>query len=293
LGILLGDTFWGYEVFSDDSTSINSIKSIEVSSVIIDEISVRKKTDQGMDNVKDVWNADANFIAKFLGNLEAGNLGNSGVKIVKFRVVRREITQNQTSDIYLGEVPFDSTSANVDLSFVDGTQPNRNLIYTLIPVGENGIDGTPREISINGAELFNGIWLYDKDTSETLVFDKAIGSVGTFENSLVQGRTLIETFAPLPQVYNNGSYYHQFTLTSTFLPEEWESSGDVYLSILDKFIKQNKPFLVKNDNGLIFAGDISNIKTSTPQVTWKTYDYITVSVDFTETISVEDYMKDV
>lgn len=290
MGILLGLDVWTLEVFEDDSASLQEIESLEVTGVIVDEISIRTKTDQGTGNVREAnWNNDTIMIARFNNTLEAGNLSNEGVNISKFRIVRREVDQDQNADIQLGEVEF--LGGDVDLEFIDGSIPNRGLVYTIIPVGENDLDGTPREVVIQNVNMFNGVWVYDKDTQETLVFDKAIGSVSSIESSLVQNRTVIETFAPLPQIYSNSTAYHQFSLTSVFLPEEFQRSGDIYMSILNKFIKQNKQFLVKLDSGLTYVGNLSNVRTTTPQVTWSAHDYIQVSVDFTETDTVENYMK--
>jgi hypothetical protein len=95
----------------------------------------------------EVWDNTTSLIAKFTNTLEAGSIANDGNKIVKFRIVRREAEQDENGDIYLGELPYDN-SASVDLSFEDVTNPNIDLIYTVIPVGENGLDGVPKEIEV-------------------------------------------------------------------------------------------------------------------------------------------------
>jgi hypothetical protein len=98
-------------------------------------------------NIDEKWDNTTSLLAKFNHSLEAGSIANSGNKIVKFRIVRREADQDENGDTYLGEISFDN-SASADLTFDDITNPNTNLIYTVIPVSENGLDGVPREIEV-------------------------------------------------------------------------------------------------------------------------------------------------
>jgi hypothetical protein len=65
---------------------------------------------------------------------------------------------------------------------------------------------------------FDGIWIVDKDTGEVLVFDKAIGNVGTVESTFNQQRTQIDTFGSYPQFYySNDSGYEVFSLSTVIL----------------------------------------------------------------------------
>ncbi|MDF2789823.1 MAG: hypothetical protein K0S80_2921 [Neobacillus sp.] len=242
-------------------------------------------------NVHDTWTNDMKILAKFGNTLEAGNIDNLGVKIVKFKVMRRESSQEQVDDIYLGEVEYDGV--NNSLEYTDSTQPNKGLVYSIIPVGENDLDGNPREVSIESD--FSGVWIVDRNTNKTLVFDKAIGgSVGNIESTVTQDRTVIETFGKRPQVYYGGdTNYETFTLTTVVLPDDSERTEVKYKQILNNFILDHKPKIVKTDTGRILVCDISNFRTSTPMVTWDTYDYIQISVDITEVDEYLDYMKEV
>lgn len=288
MAVLIGYDVYGKSLFSDDSPSLRTIKYTEFAGAIIDDIALRTKTNQGTTNVKDTWQNDSILIANFLNNLDAGNISNDGVKIVKFKIVRRLATQDQFDDIQLGEVPF--SGGNGNLSFEDVSNPNQNLIYTIIPVGENDLDGTPREVEVEGSD-FVGYWLVDRDTKDVLAFDKVLGSIGNVDTTLVQNRTLLETFNKYNQVYYGNAEYHTFTLNATFLPEEWERSGDVYLKVLNSFVKQHKPFVCKAANGMMYVVDVSNVRTSSPMNTWSDYDPITISLDCTEVQGYEEFLK--
>jgi hypothetical protein len=240
-------------------------------------------------NIDEKWDNTSSLLAKFNKTLEAGSIANSGNKIVKFRIVRREADQDENGDTYLGEISFDN-SASADLTFDDITNPNTDLIYTVIPVSENGLDGVPREIEVKSD--FVGVWIVDKDTGEVLVFDKAIGNVGTVESTFNQQRTQIDTFGSYPQFYySNDSGYEAFSLSTVILPDDGKRTGKKYKDILNKFIKDHNPKIVKLDTGRVFVADISNMRASSPMVTWDGADYMTITVDVTECYDYGEYMK--
>jgi hypothetical protein len=240
-------------------------------------------------NIDEKWDNTSSLLAKFNKTLEAGSIANSGNKIVKFRIVRREADQDENGDTYLGEISFDN-AASADLTFDDITNPNTDLIYTVIPISENGLDGVPREIEVKSD--FVGVWIVDKDTGEVLVFDKAIGNVGTVESTFNQQRTQIDTFGSYPQFYySNDSGYEAFSLSTVILPDDGKRTGKKYKDILNKFIKDHNPKIVKMDTGRVFVADISNMRASSPMVTWDGADYMTITVDVTETQDYPSYMK--
>jgi hypothetical protein len=240
-------------------------------------------------NIDEKWDNNTLLLAKFNNNLEAGSIANNGNRITKFRIVRREADQDQNEDIYLGEVPFDNTS-DADIVFEDVSNPNLDLIYTVIPVSESGLDGFPREINVKSD--FAGIWIVDKDTREVLAFDKAIGNVGNVDSTYNLQRTQIDTFGNYPQFYySNDSGYETFTLSTVILPEDGKRTGKKYKDILNMFIKDHNPKIVKTDTGRIFVADISNIRSSTPMVTWENADYVTITCDVTECYDYESFMK--
>lgn len=286
MGLLLGYDYWGM-IPEDDATSLLTTKYIEVGFSIIDEININSKTNQGVSNVRSDWENTTIILAKFINSLEAGNASNSDNKIIKFKIVRRLLEQEQNEDIFLGEVPY-SAGTNVDLEFLDMTNPNDNLTYSVIPVSESGLDGTPQEVSVKSD--FTGIWIVDKDTKQVMVFDKAIGSVGNVDNTLNEDRIQIDTFYKYPQFYYGESQYESFTLTTVVLPDEGERLDKKYKEILKNFV-DHKPKIVKTDTGKIMVADISNVRTSVPMNNWDGYSYMQLTVDVTECEDYEAFMK--
>jgi hypothetical protein len=241
-------------------------------------------------NVKNTWDGTTNLLAKFHKNLEAGNIENDGIKIIGFQVDRR--SKNSYDSVHVGDIySDDGVITGKEFEFYDYTQPNKKLIYSIKPIGENLLTGKAKEIEIESG--FVGWWIVDKETNQSLQFDKGVGSIGSVDYGLNQDRTVIDTFAQHPQIYYNGNREnHSFTLQATFLPEDGERSGEVYERMLNNFIRQHKPFIVKSSNGNIFVMDISNPRVTTPLNTWSGYDYINVSVDALEIMTLEEYMAD-
>lgn len=283
MGILIGYSTFGDEYFSDDLPSVNSITYAEFSGSIIDEISIRK-TDQSTSSIKETWQSDTILLALFQNSLEAGDINNDGVNIASFKVKRRLSTDLDSIDV--GEVTY--SASQLSYEFYDYTQPNGNLIYTIVPVGENGLEGTP--FNTNVTSSFSGIFLVDKDTNDVLAFDKSF-NLGTVDSTLNQNRTILETFSKFAQVIYGQTSYETFTLTTVLLPDDGSQSNAKYLDVLNKFIMSHSPKVLKFDNGKIMVVDIGNVKSSTPTATWDGYDYTQITVDVTETQDFIQYMK--
>lgn len=292
MSLLLNYSVYDYECFSDDLPAVSDMTYVEVGQSIIDELMIRTKTDQGNTDIRETWNNDTVLLAKFASSLEAGNINNDGVKIVSFKIKRKLVTDLDSIDV--GDVMF---SGNTNYDFYDYTQKNGNNLYTVIPIGENGLDGVPFDTTV--ASSFEGTWLVDKDTNNMLVFDKALsttmsntGSIADISTSFSQSRVLIETFNKFPQVFYTGdTSFESFTLSTVLIPDDGDKSYSKYLDVLNKFINDHKPKLLKFDNGKAIIVDVSNPRTTTPMTTWDGFDYIILSVDVVEVDSYENYFS--
>lgn len=49
MAVLIGYQFWGMEEFSDDSVSLIGIKNVEASGAIVDDISIKRKAKEKID----------------------------------------------------------------------------------------------------------------------------------------------------------------------------------------------------------------------------------------------------
>lgn len=251
----------------------------EMITPMLKNMSIGVQTRQADLNAREEWQTDTRLLAKFLGDLEAGNINNSGVRIEKFAIKRRKV--DELEGLTIGYEKFVN---NAKVEYLDLTQSNDAHIYSVVPIGENNLEGKPNEVTIESD--FVGWWIVDKDSSEVLGFDKSIGDVGKVDVQLNQDRVEIKTFSRYPNIWYSPTDYSTFTLSTVLIPNDLERSGKNFERVVRKFVTKHIPMIVKDDTGRIFVCDISNPRFSTPMNTWKGNDYIELALDFTE---IEDY----
>lgn len=283
---IMGYDFYGIHFFRSPGGALKNTYYGELKNGVYDELEIREATDASVStgSEKGQWEVDTRAIFKFNGDLEGGNINNNGLKIVSFMIKRRRA--DELTSYTLATVPFQN---NVKIEYIDYTQPNTDLIYSIVPLAENMLDGKSVEVQVKSD--FVGWWVVDKDTNQILGFDKAIGSIDEVETQLNQGRTIIETLSKYPSVYYSDKNYETFSLSTVIIPEEFSRSGLDYQKILQNFINNHKPFLVKSSDGRMFVCDISNPRSSTPMNTWTGHDYTVITFDFMEIGTYEDYIR--
>ncbi|MCY9598561.1 hypothetical protein PC41400_14430 [Paenibacillus chitinolyticus] len=282
---IIGYDFYGTQFFRSPGNAIKDIFYGEIKGGIYDELEIRDRTDTPTDKGKTKWEIDHRAIFKFAGDLEGGNISNSGLEIVSFAIKRRRV--NEIDSVTLDHIPFVN---NLSINYEDYTQPNDELIYTIVPIAQNDLGGKPVEVHVKSD--FVGWWLVDKETDAILGFDSAIGEIGSVETALNQGRTVIETLSRFPSVYYFDKDYHTFSLSTAIIPSEFERSGQNYEKIVNTFIRDHRPFIVKSDTGRIFVCDCSNPRFSTPLNTWRDYDYGVLTIDFLEIQDYNEFMNE-
>lgn len=282
--MIIGLDVFGIDAYQSYSPPVRDVYLIELKNAIYDELAIRERIDIKPENIRDDWDIDTILLAKFLGDLEAGNINNQGVQIEKFAIKRRKL--NEIKPITLGYKDFFN---NHQFVFYDYTQPNDEFIYSIVPVGENGLEGQENSVQIKSD--FTGWALVDKDVNEIIMFDKYIGSPNNIETVLNEGRIEIETLSQYPTIYYTPKSYHTFSLRGTILPKEKDRSGQTYGDILRKFIYTRKPLLAKGSNGEVYIVNVSNVNKSAPINTWDDYDYFDLELSLIEIMSYEDYMK--
>lgn len=267
--------------------AITNINRVEVKRCIVDEIHARERTDIDINTTssKDIWQSDSYLLAQFLGNLEAGNIKNEGVKITEFAIKRRKI--DEINSLTLGYRDYVEGST---VEYIDNTQPNSEFIYSIVPVGENALEGKPNDIQIESD--FVGWWIVDKDDiNNTIPFDTTINNNSpTISTVLSQGRVQVQTMTRFPQVYYTDEEYHSFTLSAAIIPSEFERSGVSYQKILD-LIRLHKPVIIKGSNGEVYVADISNPRKNQPLNADKEFDFIEIQIDAVEIDEYDSFIK--
>lgn len=282
---IIGLDAFGINAFKSYSPPVRNIGYMELKNGIYDEVHIREKTD-GIDtsNIKEDWQMDTVLLAKFLGDLEAGNINNQGVRIEKFAIKRRKL--NEITPVTLGYKDFVNNNQFV---YEDYTQPNDDFIYSIVPVGENGLEG--QDNSIQMSSNFAGFYLVDRDSNEVLPFNKFIGTEPSVGVGLTQGRVQIDTLSPYPSFFYTDQSYNSFSLQAVFLPEEWERIGQKYDSILKQFVLSHKPFLAKGGDGSIYVVDVHSPIKDVPMNTYRGREYMTLTISCTEIMDYSEYME--
>lgn len=282
---IIGLDAFGINAFKSYSPPVRNIRHVTMKNAIYDEIHIREKT-VGIDlsNTKEDWQMDTILLAKFLGDLEAGNVNNQGIQIGKFAIKRRKL--NEINSVTLGYKDFVNNNQFV---YEDYTQPNDDFIYSIVPVGENELEG--QENSIEISSNFAGFFLVDKDSNEVLGFDSYIGSEPTVSVGLTQGRVQIDTLSKYPSFFYTEQSYNSFSLQAVLMPEEWERIGQKYDAILKQFVYSHKPFLAKGGDGSFYVVDVHSPVKEVPMNVYKGREYITVTLQCTETMDYETYMS--
>jgi hypothetical protein len=281
--IIVGLNAFAQNQFTSVSPPIKDMHSLEISNAVFDELHLREKTTEiDTSNVKEDWQLDTIMLAKFLGDLEAGNINNNGLEIAKFAIKRRKVDEHIPMTI--GYKPFVNNSEFV---YRDYTQGIGDYIYSIVPVGVNEFFGLPNDIIVKSD--FAGWFVVDKENNQTLAFDKFIGSENSVNTQLNQGRVQLDTLSRFPKFIYTDQEYHTFSLKGVFIPEEWENSGQLYEDILNQYVRTHKPFLVKGSSGEIYIAEISAPNKTAPQNVYKGYDYMDLTLSFTEIMTETEY----
>lgn len=281
---IIGLDAFGINAFQSYSPPIRTINNIEIKNAIYDEIHIREAT-SGIDtsNTKEDWQMDTILLAQFLNDLEAGNINNGGIQISKFAIKRRKVSE--ITPITLGYKDFVN---NDQFVYDDYTQTNDQYVYSIVPVGENGLEGQENSITVQSD--FTGFHLVDKDSNEVLSFDQFISSEPSVSPTLNQGRVQIDTLTPYPRIYYTGQNYNTFTLQGVFIPTDWQTGDQLYQQILNQYVLPHKPLLCKGGDGSIYCVDIYNPVKEVPLNVYRDRDYFTLTLQCTEIMSYNDYM---
>lgn len=283
---IIGLDFYGTSVFKSTSPPVRDVKRADLSNAIFDEMHIRSETSNiDTTSTKQEWQIDTKLLAKFTNDLEAGNINNNGIQIEKFAIKRRKI--EDLDSLTLGYEDFVN---NTEFKYIDYTQGTDDYVYSIVPVGSNELEGEPNDININST--FVGWHIVDRETNNIISFDQFMDSEPNINTRLNQGRVQIDTMSKYPSFFYTDQEYHSFSLQSTFLKDDWVNTGSRYNSILNQFISNHKPFLVKSGNGELYICDISNPQKDNPLNSYRERDYITLTINLTEVMDYEEYIEE-
>jgi len=274
-----------YTFYKKDVFKINNIDYIEVKNCIVDQLHVRELTASppvDLTNIKDDWQPDTRLLAKFNGNLTAGNYDNEGVAINRFAIKRR--ISGETNNITIGYVDINSGTTN--LQYIDYSQPVGSLVYSLVPISEIGLEGRPNEVSVESD--FSGWWIVDKNNNVVFEFGKEFGSDTTVDVQLNQSRIQIDTLSDYPNIYYLPQKYHTFTLSAVVVPTKYSiTEWNRLLAIINQHI----PLIVKSGNGDYYICDVHTPNKQVRLNRFPEADVFTVVVNCIEIMDVDEYFS--
>lgn len=287
---MIGFDFFAQSSFSSDLPPVTGIYDLNITEAVYDEVYVRSKTDSTVDttSTKDDWLPDTLLDAKFEGTLEGGNINNAGITITQMQINRR--IAGSTDNISVATLPFVNNST---VNFTDATAPTGDYVYQVIPVGSNGLQGIPIEVSATSD--FYGWWIVDKDTMNTFQFNLTIDNdphnmitYGSVPIALNQGRIQINTMSKYPQVYYSDAQYHTFDLNTIVIPSvdyTWTDWNN-----LVNMITQRKPLIIKAGSGDIYVCDVYAPQKTSLLNAYKNTDYMQVQVSAMEIMDYDSFM---
>lgn len=241
-------------------TNLTNIIKVRIQNIIVDGLYITKDVDTSKDDlfippVKD-WNFDTILNAPFNGNLLGGNVDFTADDIQCIRIKRAEIDSYKWLTLF--EIPINT---NDDLTFVrtDSTaRGGQEFKYAFVPVWNNNIEGNYNVNTV--VSMFEGIWLLDKNTSVNAILNLEVSSTRNIITS---------TITPLGRKY---PYVNQYGITNytsgkfdvTFInystiTKEWEVDSAVkYRELVDDFLTNGCPKIIKHDDGRIWLACISD-----------------------------------
>jgi hypothetical protein len=261
-------------------TNISNINYLKIDNGIFDEVFATNNVTSNYLETSKKWDFDTVFYALFQNNLFAGNVSFTADTVSAMRIKRRKSSEYKW--ITLFEIPI---STNADFSFERFDRYVRGKTdyeYSLVPV-INSVEGNLSSNSIKSE--FEGFYFIDKDTIIRALLNTKLS---TQRN---QNSTTISTLGrKYPyQIVNGDNNYVSGSLECTFIDlidcEFDVDNGWSFRDVVDDFLTNGKPKILKNDEGKIW---IVAIVDAISQDFSNHYQMPIHTINFVETGNAED-----
>jgi hypothetical protein len=222
---------------------IENINYIQLKNAIIDEVFISKNVNTvNLTSDKNIWDINTILLAKFLNNLEAGNVGLGGLTIDKFKIRRRDITTLNKK-----ELAIINTTLTQDLYYLDKTGKSQiTYEYEVSPMSGD-IEGEPFSTTIKCN--IDYWWISDDIDIFPLFANLEVSDI----NTNIQ-RYSYDTFNKYPIISYGEQKYQSGTITTMLLDVNLQSSKN-YRDKFDTFINNQKQKILRNPNGDIWIID--------------------------------------
>lgn len=239
-------------------TNITKIQKVRIQNIIVDGFFITKnisnKSGKYIPEIKE-WDFDTILNAPFEGNLLGGNVNFTADQIKSIRIKRAEI--DSYNWITLFEIPITN---NVDLSFTrtDFTaRGNQEYKYALVPVWNENIEGNYNVNTVKSD--FEGLWIVEKEMSVNALLNMKISTTQNIITSVIMplGRKYPFVNQYGNANYTSGSFDVTFINLNTEKGEYEVDSAVKYREIIEAFITNGNPKIIKHEDGRIWLAGIT------------------------------------
>ncbi len=229
---------------------IKNINNIEIKNCIIDEMHVRESINNiDLTPSKKEWQFDTFMLAKFLGNLESGNVSMGGLDITQWRVRKRRL--DTTSIVELATIPL---GLDQNFQYVD-TAVRHNVTYEYIVSPMSGdIEGQPATVQITVS--FEYWWISDDEESYPLFANLEVSDI-----IVNKQRHQYDTFDRFPIISYGNQKFKSGTINAMLL-DAFSEISIAYRQKFEEFINNGKYKYLRNPYGEMWKIDTYNSGTS-------------------------------
>lgn len=244
----------GYN-FASDGDSLNphmvdvgKIKRVNLFQGVFDELMVDNGNNFTYDTTKQEWRYESVLLARFQGNLNAGNVDFTNMTVADIVVKKRKM-DDLTGWQRVAKTPYDKNNIKTYEFYDDLSESFQEYEYAFVPVTSQGIEGDYIKETVFSE--FEDMFMIDKDNKYKLRYNINYGSSERVtENALFQ-----PLGSKYPIVVSNGmTNYEQGSVDTLVLSDKsllklHPKEETKYRKQLVDFLTNNKPKILKNGNG--------------------------------------------
>lgn len=259
--ILIALDFYGDDESATFETTniVNNFYRIELKSAIIDELFIDETTNNLFNFDREEWSYETVALAKFQGNLEAGNITNNDTPIEYIKFRKRKVDTLLWQDIAI--FTFDVLQQIYE--YTDRVvQATEEFEYMIIPI-TSSVTGSFVTSRIQCD--FESTFLVDKSNSYQLLYNLEYSDI---ENVLPS--TTIETYSKYPTVVYGQSEYSKSSI-KTLIISDYSISGEIdkrqerlNRENMMRFLNNRKPKILKDGSGRYYLISILGGIRETP-----------------------------
>ena len=289
--MIIGYDFWADNIYTSDDSTItpdvndndgvafdtcvpfaNSLENIVIQNAIYDELEILQNISEvNQDTSKSgSWTNDTLILAKFQGNLSAGNINVGGHPVYSIKFLKRK--KGETEWQLCKDVPYDKEKE--EYIFIDKyIESEQDYEYCIRPTARVYDEtGAYTETIIgqnNKPQLFRVVFdyahLFDNETSYDLIYNFKLSEI----TSNIDANTIMTLGGQYPFTVYGASKYKTGSVSCLLVTEE-SAIGSIDVgkekelrNNIDKFLSNKKPKILKYEDGTYLLISISNNYTLT------------------------------